>query len=77
MKRPLKQKSLLLDEELCEQLEMLCDVMNTNFATKTKDLLMEWKIRELKRLKDDAPDMYEDYLSKTAKTSKTNRKAKV
>lgn len=56
-----KQKAVMLDKELQIQVEALCKVMKTNFANKTKDLLLEWKIKELKRLKEDAPDMYSEY----------------
>lgn len=57
-----KQKNIVLDDELATQLEELCSIMNTNFATKTKELLTDWKISELKRLRKDAPEMYEKYL---------------
>lgn len=57
-----KQKNIVVEEELAIQLEELCSIMNTNFATKTKELLTDWKISELKRLREDAPEMYERYL---------------
>lgn len=65
-----KQKNLVLDEELAFQLEQLCSIMNTNFATKTKELLTDWKISELKRLREDAPEMYEKYLQAIKKPTK-------
>ena len=58
------QKTLVIEDELYFHLEALCNALYTNFATKTKDLLVEWKIRELKRLKEDAPDVYELYKEK-------------
>ena len=64
-----KQKNLVLDEELAFQLENLCSIMNTNFATKTKELLTDWKISEIKRLREDAPEMYEKYLQAIKKAN--------
>ncbi len=65
-----KQKNIVLDDELATQLEELCSIMNTNFATKTKELLTDWKISELKRLREDAPEMYEKYLQAIKKPTK-------
>lgn len=61
-----KQKNLVIDEDLVQQIELLCEILHTNFATKTKELLVEWKIKELKRLKEDAPDMYKQYQDKNS-----------
>lgn len=61
MKKKTKQKQLVIEEDLIQQLELLCDLLHTNFSNKTKELLVEWKIRELKRLKEDAPDIYQQY----------------
>ena len=56
-----KSKNVKLDEELSHQLEVLCKLLHTNFSSKTKELLVEWKINELDRLKDKAPELYEAY----------------
>lgn len=63
MKIP-KIKNITLEKELMEQIEVLCEVLHTNFSSKTKELLVEWKIKELKRLKEDAPELFERYLEK-------------
>jgi hypothetical protein len=46
-----KHENIVVEEELCF-------IMNTNFANKTKELLTDWKISELKILKEDAHEMY-------------------
>ena len=56
-----KSKNVKLDEVLSHQLEVLCKLLHTNFSSKTKELLVEWKINELDRLKDKAPELYEAY----------------
>ena len=61
MSKKTKQKNLVIEEDLINQIETLCDILHTNFATKAKELLVEWKIKELKRLKEDAPEMYQEY----------------
>lgn len=60
-KKKMKQKTIMIEEDLSAQIESLCNVMNTNFTIKSKELLLEWKIREIKRLKEDAPDIYQEY----------------
>lgn len=65
-----KQKNIVVEEELAIQLEELCSIMNTNFAIKTKELLTDWKISELKRLREDAPEMYERYLQAIKKSTR-------
>jgi hypothetical protein len=57
----IKIKNVKLEEELMSQLEALCEVLHTNFSAKNKELLVEWKIRELKRLKEDAPELFDKY----------------
>ena len=59
-----KMKNLKIEDELVVQLEALCEVLHTNFSSKTKELLVDWKIKELKRLKEDAPELYKQYLEK-------------
>ena len=54
-------KNVKLEDELMGQLEALCEVLHTNFSAKNKELLVEWKIRELKRLKEDAPELFDKY----------------
>ena len=34
------------------------------FSSKTKELLVDWKINELKRLKEDAPELFQSYQEK-------------
>jgi len=75
MKTTLITKTLKIEEDFCDQLETLCVVMNTGFATKAKELLMEWKIKELKRLREDAPEMHKEYGVELAK-KKTKPKVK-
>ena len=56
-----KSKNVKIEEELSHQLEVLCKLLHTNFSNKTKELLVDWKINELDRLKDKAPELYEAY----------------
>ena len=56
-----RQKNISMDRDLLLQIEALCAVLHTNFSNKTKELLVEWKINELDRLKDKAPELYEAY----------------
>lgn len=63
----MKSKNIKLDDELVFQVETLCDILHTNFSVKTKELLVEWKIKELKRLKEDAPELYSKYIEITSK----------
>lgn len=60
----MKMKNIKIEDELVVQLEALCEVLHTNFSSKTKELLVDWKIRELKRLKDDAPELFQAYQEK-------------
>lgn len=57
----MKSKNIKLDDELVLQVETLCDILHTNFSVKAKELLVEWKIKELKRLREDAPEIYQQY----------------
>ena len=61
MKTTTKTKNIKIDNELLTQVEVLCEILHTNFSSKTKELLVEWKIKELKRLKEDAPELFEKY----------------
>ncbi|MDD2808776.1 hypothetical protein [Rhodoferax sp.] len=60
--KTIKSKNIKIEEDLIFQIEALCEVLHTNFSNKTKELLVNWKIEELKRLKDNAPEMYEQYI---------------
>jgi hypothetical protein len=62
--KTIKIKNIKIEEELTIQLEILCEVLHTNFSSKTKELLVEWKINELKRLKEDAPELFLAYQEK-------------
>ena len=64
-----KSKNVKLDEELSHQLEVLCKLLHTNFSNKTKELLVDWKINELDRLKDKAPELYEAYQQAVRKST--------
>lgn len=66
-----KSKNVKIDEELSHQLEVLCKLLHTNFSNKTKELLIDWKINELDRLKDKAPELYEAY-QQAVRKSPTN-----
>ena len=56
-----RQKNISMDSDLLAQIEALCAVLHTNFSNKTKELLVEWKINELNRLKEKAPELYAQY----------------
>lgn len=60
--KKIRTKNIKVEEELLNQIEILCEVLHTNFSVKTKELLVDWKIKELKRLKEDAPEIFEQYL---------------
>ena len=63
-----KSKSIKIEDELSHQIECLCNVLHTNFSNKVKELLVNWKIDELNRLKDKAPELYEAYQHAVANT---------
>ncbi len=60
----MKTKNIKIEDELIIQVESLCEILHTNFSVKTKELLVEWKIKELKRLKEDAPELFQVYQEK-------------
>lgn len=62
--KTIRTKNIKVEEELLNQIEILCEVLHTNFSVKTKELLVDWKIKELKRLKEDAPELFDQYLEK-------------
>ena len=56
-----KTKILSLDADFANQLEILCEIVKTNFATKSKELLFQWQIQELKNLEQKAPELFHKY----------------
>lgn len=56
-----KTKILSLDADFANQLEILCEIVQTNFATKSKELLFQWQIQELKNLEQKAPELFQKY----------------
>ena len=69
MSKKQRQKNISMDEDLLTQIEALCTVLHTNFTNKTKELLVDWKINELDRLKDKAPELYEAYQQAVRKST--------
>ena len=62
--KKIKTKNIKIEEDLISQIEILCEILHTNFSVKTKELLVDWKISELKRLKADAPELFQEYQQK-------------
>lgn len=60
--KKIKSKSIKIEEDLIFEIETLCEIFHTNFSSKTKDLLVEWKIERLALLREKAPDDYNKYL---------------
>ncbi len=69
MSKTQRQKNISMDADLLLQVEALCSVLHTNFSNKTKELLVDWKINELDRLKDKAPELYEAYKQAVKKST--------
>lgn len=67
MKNNKKIKNLALDFDFAKELEVLCEMVQTNFATKAKELLFQWQIEELKNLEHNAPDLFAKYQQKIKK----------
>mgnify|MGYP003596619379 CR=1 FL=1 len=70
MSKKQRQKNISMDEDLLTQIEALCTVLHTNFTNKTKELLVNWKIEELNRLKAIAPELHDAYQKELLKASK-------
>ena len=70
MSKTQRQKNISIDEDLLNQLEALCTVLHTNFTNKTKELLVNWKIEEINRLKAIAPELHDAYQQELLKVSK-------
>lgn len=62
-----KQKILVLEPEFANELEVLCEIVQTNFATKAKELLFKWQVEELNQLEEKSPLKYKIYLQKIKK----------
>ena len=70
MSKKQRQKNISMDEDLLTQIEALCTVLHTNFTNKTKELLVNWKIEEINRLKAIAPELLAEYQQELLKASK-------
>ena len=70
MSKTQRQKNISMDADLLFQVEALCSVLHTNFTNKTKELLVNWKIEELNRLKAIAPELHDAYQKELLKASK-------
>lgn len=64
MKKETKLKTIKIKRSFEEEVSALCEVLQTNFSHKTKELLLNWKITEEKRLKKQHPELYQQYLDK-------------
>lgn len=60
-----KSKSIKIDNTLVKEIEVLCELLHTNFSTRVKELLVDWQIDKLDELKRKAPEIYKAYLEKT------------
>lgn len=67
MKKETKLKTIKIKRSFEEEVSALCEVLQTNFSHKTKELLLNWKMAEVKRLKNEHPDLYQEYLDKIKK----------
>ena len=59
-----KVKNIKLDEDFVNKVEMLCEVLQTTFTDKSKDLLVQWYIDKLAEIREKSPDLYEIYTKK-------------
>ena len=48
--------------ELVMEIQCLCAVMGTSYQSKFNELLMEWRIETVNRIKNEAPEIYQRYL---------------
>ena len=60
-----KSKNIRIESSFLNQLEILCELENTNFSQKAKSLLTEWQIERLAYLKANSPEKFQEYLDKT------------
>jgi hypothetical protein len=60
----MKTKNIKIEDDLIREIEVLCEVLHTNFSVKTKELLTEWQIERLAYLKANSPEKFQEYLDK-------------
>jgi hypothetical protein len=60
----MKTKNIKIEDDLILEIEVLCEVLHTNFSVKTKELLTEWQIERLAYLKANSPEKHREYLDK-------------
>ena len=60
----IKSKNIKINSDFEKEVSSLCEILQTNFSNKTKELLLKWKIEEEKKLKKDSPELYQQYLNK-------------
>ena len=60
----MKTKNIKIEDDLIREIEVLCEVLHTNFSVKTKELLTEWQIKRLAYLKANSPEKFQEYLDK-------------
>lgn len=65
----IKSKNIKINSDFEKEVSSLCEILQTNFSNKTKELLLKWKIEEEKKLKKDSPELYQQYLNKIKKIS--------
>lgn len=59
-----KVKNIKIDEDFANKVEILCEVLQTTFTDKSKDLLVQWYIDKLSEIREKSPDLYNLYLTK-------------
>lgn len=64
-----KVKNIKIDEDFANKVEILCEVLQTTFTDKSKDLLVQWYIDKLSEIREKSPDLYEIYLSKMSENN--------
>lgn len=60
----IKSKNIKINSDFEKEVSSLCEILQTNFSNKTKELLLKWKIEEEKKLKKDSPELYQQYVNK-------------
>ena len=63
--------------ELVMEIQCLCAVMDTSYQSKFNELLMEWRIETVSRIKNEAPEIYQRYLDLLDEMKKTPPKPKI
>lgn len=59
-----KVKNIKLDADFVNKVEILCEVLQTTFTDKSKDLLVQWYIDKLAEIREKSPDLYEIFTAK-------------